>query len=75
MRRAHLDRIDRPLQVALSVWSYHYGPDGATKQDTVFILRPDQQARVASFPARGADGKLSPIEFAMPQAPCKARPA
>ncbi|WP_395715177.1 hypothetical protein [Reyranella sp.] len=41
----------------------------------MFILRPDQQARVASFPARGADGKLSPIEFAMPQAPCKARPA
>lgn len=38
-------------------------------KDTVFILRPDQQARVASVHARGADGKLSPIEFAMPQAP------
>jgi len=38
-------------------------------KDTVFILKPDQQARVASVHARGADGKLGPIEFAMPQAP------
>jgi methyl acetate hydrolase len=38
-------------------------------KDTAFILKPDQQARVASVHARGADGKLSPIEFAMPQAP------
>jgi CubicO group peptidase (beta-lactamase class C family) len=38
-------------------------------KDTVFILRPDQQARVASVHSRGADGKLSPIEFGMPQAP------
>jgi methyl acetate hydrolase len=38
-------------------------------KDTVFILKPDQQARVASVHARGADGKLSPIEFGMPQAP------
>jgi methyl acetate hydrolase len=38
-------------------------------KDTVFILKPDQQARVASVHARGAGGKLTPIEFAMPQAP------
>jgi CubicO group peptidase (beta-lactamase class C family) len=38
-------------------------------KDTGFILRPDQQARLASVHARGADGKLSPIEFGMPQAP------
>ena len=38
-------------------------------KDTGFILRPDQQARVASVHARGADGKLAPIEFGMPQAP------
>jgi CubicO group peptidase (beta-lactamase class C family) len=38
-------------------------------KDTVFILKPDQQARVASVHARGADGKLTPAEFAMPQAP------
>ena len=38
-------------------------------KDTVFILRPDQQARMASIHARGADGKLNPIEFGMPQAP------
>jgi methyl acetate hydrolase len=38
-------------------------------KDTVFILKPDQQARLASVHARGADGKLSPIEFSMPQAP------
>jgi methyl acetate hydrolase len=38
-------------------------------KDTVFILKPDQQARVASVYARGADGKLAPIEFSMPQAP------
>jgi methyl acetate hydrolase len=38
-------------------------------KDTVFILKPDQQARVASVHARGADGKLAPAEFAMPQAP------
>ena len=38
-------------------------------KDTVFILKPDQQARLASVHARGADGKLAPIEFAMPQAP------
>jgi methyl acetate hydrolase len=37
-------------------------------KDTVFILRPDQQARLASMHARGADG-LKPIEFGMPQAP------
>jgi CubicO group peptidase (beta-lactamase class C family) len=41
----------------------------ADLKDTVFVLRPDQQARVASVHARGADGKLSPIEFSMPQAP------
>jgi methyl acetate hydrolase len=38
-------------------------------KDTVFILKPDQQARVASVHARGADEKLSPIEFGMPQSP------
>jgi CubicO group peptidase (beta-lactamase class C family) len=38
-------------------------------KDTVFILKPDRQARVASVHARGADGKLAPIEFSMPQAP------
>jgi CubicO group peptidase (beta-lactamase class C family) len=38
-------------------------------KDTVFILRPDQQARLASIHARGADGQLKPIEFGMPQAP------
>src|SRR5215510_7424289 len=38
-------------------------------KDTVFILKPDQQARVASVHARGADGNLKPIEFGMPQAP------
>src|SRR5215831_12880535 len=38
-------------------------------KDTVFILKPDQQARVASVHARGADGQLKPIEFGMPQAP------
>ena len=38
-------------------------------KDTVFILRPDQQARVASVHARAADGTLKPIEFGMPQAP------
>ena len=38
-------------------------------KDTVFILKPDQQARLASVHARGADGKLSPIDFGMPQAP------
>jgi CubicO group peptidase (beta-lactamase class C family) len=38
-------------------------------KDTGFILRPDQQARLASVHARGADGKLTPIEFGMPQAP------
>ena len=38
-------------------------------KDTVFILRPDQQARLASVHARGADGKLAPIEFGMPQSP------
>jgi CubicO group peptidase (beta-lactamase class C family) len=38
-------------------------------KDTGFILRPDQLARVASVHARGADGKLTPIEFGMPQAP------
>ena len=38
-------------------------------KDTVFILRPDQQARLASVHSRGADDKLSPIEFGMPQAP------
>jgi CubicO group peptidase (beta-lactamase class C family) len=37
-------------------------------KDTGFILRPDQQARLASIHARGADG-LKPIEFGMPQAP------
>jgi CubicO group peptidase (beta-lactamase class C family) len=38
-------------------------------KDTGFILRPDQTARLASVHARGADGKLAPIEFGMPQAP------
>jgi CubicO group peptidase (beta-lactamase class C family) len=38
-------------------------------KDTVFILRPDQQKRLASVHARGADGALKPIEFGMPQAP------
>ena len=38
-------------------------------KDTGFILRPDQQARVATIHARGADGALKPIEFGMPQAP------
>jgi CubicO group peptidase (beta-lactamase class C family) len=38
-------------------------------KDTGFILRPDQLARVASVHSRDADGKLSPIEFGMPQAP------
>jgi CubicO group peptidase (beta-lactamase class C family) len=38
-------------------------------KDTVFILKPDQQARLASIHARGADGQLKPIEFGMPQAP------
>jgi CubicO group peptidase (beta-lactamase class C family) len=38
-------------------------------KDTVFILRPDQQARLAAVHARGADGALKPIEFGMPQAP------
>jgi CubicO group peptidase (beta-lactamase class C family) len=38
-------------------------------KDTVFILRPDQQARLASMHARGAGGALKPIEFGMPQAP------
>jgi CubicO group peptidase (beta-lactamase class C family) len=38
-------------------------------KDTGFILRPDQQARLASIHARGADGQLKPIEFGMPQAP------
>jgi CubicO group peptidase (beta-lactamase class C family) len=38
-------------------------------KDTAFILKPDQQARVATVHARGADGQLKPIEFAMPQAP------
>ncbi len=38
-------------------------------KDTVFILKPDQQARLASVHARGADGKLAPIDFGMPQAP------
>jgi CubicO group peptidase (beta-lactamase class C family) len=44
-----------------------FGPLGM--KDTVFILKPDQQARVASVHARGADGKLAPIEFAMPPDP------
>jgi methyl acetate hydrolase len=44
-----------------------FGPLGM--KDTVFILKPDQQARLASVHARGADGKLSPIEFGMPQSP------
>ncbi len=44
-----------------------FGPLGM--KDTGFILRPDQQARVASVHARDKDGKLSPIEFGMPQAP------
>src|SRR5262244_3137168 len=38
-------------------------------KDTVFILRPDQQARLASVHARDKDGKLSPVEVGMPQAP------
>jgi methyl acetate hydrolase len=38
-------------------------------KDTVFIRSPDQRARTASVHARGADGKLSPIEFAMPDDP------
>jgi methyl acetate hydrolase len=38
-------------------------------KDTVFILRPDQQARLASVHSRGPDGALKPIEFGMPQAP------
>jgi len=38
-------------------------------KDTVFILKADQQARLASIHARGADGQLKPIEFGMPQAP------
>ena len=38
-------------------------------KDTGFILRPDQLVRVAGVHSRDADGKLSPIEFGMPQAP------
>src|SRR5262245_61667157 len=38
-------------------------------KDTVFILRPDQQARLASVHARDKDGKLNPVEVGMPQAP------
>lgn len=38
-------------------------------KDTGFILRPDQQARLATVHARGADDKFTPIEFGMPQAP------
>ena len=38
-------------------------------KDTVFILRPDQQKRLATVHARGADGGLKPIEFGMRQAP------
>jgi len=38
-------------------------------KDTAFILKPDQQARLATVHARGADGQLKPIEFGMPQAP------
>jgi methyl acetate hydrolase len=38
-------------------------------KDTVFILKPDQQARLATVHSRGADGQLKPIEFGMPQAP------
>jgi methyl acetate hydrolase len=44
-----------------------FTPLGMT--DTVFILKPDQQARLASVHARGADGALKPIAFGMPQAP------
>ncbi len=38
-------------------------------KDTGFILRPDQQARLATVHSRGADDKFTPIEFGMPQAP------
>src|SRR6266702_3398352 len=38
-------------------------------RERIFTPKPEQQARLASVHARGADGKLAPIEFAMPQAP------
>jgi CubicO group peptidase (beta-lactamase class C family) len=44
-----------------------FGPLGM--KDTVFILRPEHQTRLAAMHARGADGTLKPIEFGMPQSP------
>ena len=44
-----------------------FGPIGMT--DTGFKLTPDRRARVAGMHARGDDGRLTAIEFELPQEP------
>jgi methyl acetate hydrolase len=43
------------------------GPLGM--KDTAITMRPDMLARLASIHARGADGKLAPIDLVLPQQP------
>src|SRR5205823_7352612 len=44
-----------------------FGPIGMT--DTGFKLTPDRRARLAGMHARGDDGRLTAIEFELPQEP------